>query len=129
MYGSRKTMPHPIWLGFPLICCRTFYQDESFLNSETFFVSTISGPHNFNSFWGYTKGSCLPDTSQQCLRKKIRIQEEIAAVLQEEIQKLMPNILSLANRRTASEGGYPTLVQEIGHLCVCIEFPKHSRVI
>jgi hypothetical protein len=59
---------------------------------------------------------------------KIKIQEEIAAVSQEEIQKTMPNMLSLVKRRTTSEAGYPTLVQETGHLSVCIEFPKHSRV-
>lgn len=71
----------------------------------------------------YTKGSCLSDTFQQILRKKIKIQEDIVTISQEEIQKTLPNVLSLVN------GGYLNMVQEIGHLCVCTEFPKHFRVI
>jgi len=71
----------------------------------------------------YAKGSCLSYTFQQCLGKNIKIQEDTVTIPQEEIQKTMPNILPLVN------GGYLTLVQEIGHLCVCIEFPKHFRAI
>lgn len=71
----------------------------------------------------YAKGSCLSYTFQQCLGKNIRIQEDTVHIPQEEIQKTLPNIFSLVN------GGYLTLVQEIGYLCVCMEFPKHFTVI
>jgi hypothetical protein len=70
----------------------------------------------------YTTGSCLADTFQQYLGKKKKIQEDIT-IPQEEIQKTVPDILSLVN------GGYLTMVQEVGHLYVCIEFPNHLRVI
>jgi hypothetical protein len=71
----------------------------------------------------YAKGSCLSYTFQQCLGKNIRNQEHVVTIPQEEIQKTVPNILPLVN------GGYLSLVQATGHLCVCIEFPNHCTVI
>jgi hypothetical protein len=71
----------------------------------------------------YVEGSCLSYTFQQSLGKNIKIQEDVFTIPQEEIQKTMPNILPLVN------GGYLTLVQAFGHLCVCIEFPNHCTVI
>jgi hypothetical protein len=94
-----RRLSHPIELAFPWIFCGTFFQDNSLLILKTCWLPQSPGlmvPDKLKTHVFHTHPVMLEE-------QNIRIQQEIAAIPKEHLQKAMSNLHSWMNKCSTCE--------------------------